>query len=323
MPILMRRLAFLFILSSTVAFSQIEDINTAAEDLVFLTNLYISPAAQATVYQASGGWYTSAKTKSLWDVEISIQGNMLFIPNKYKTFTINESDLQNINIMGQTTSAQSPTALGEDDVVVLQGNIGDDTFEFDSPEGINEPNVKHVQFQVGLGLWHGTTLIARYSPEIKIKDTDYQVLGVGLQHSISQWIPSLSESKYNIAGLITYSDYSFSDTFSEVDLPIGTINSVLVDGQSFSFNIIASRQIQRFNISSAIGITSSAFNYKIGGDGDVLLSILNSALQSLDESQTNFKLDFGVDYKLNDFSVNTMLTIGKFANLVIGVNYNL
>ncbi len=317
----MRKLSFIFFLFSTVAFAQLEDVGAIVGDLVYLADEYVSPAAEASVYQSSGGWYTSAKKKELWDLEISVQGNLLFIPNKSKKFVIDESRLQNLSIQGGNSN--TPTALGGDDYIVLEGSIGEDAIEFDSPEGINESYLRHAQLQASLGLWEGTTLIGRFSPKIKINKTYYQLLGFGVQHNLSQWIPSIRESSFNLSGLITYSSYSVSDNFSEINFVGETLNSVVIDGESFMFNLIASKQLKNFNISSAVGLTSSKFENSLGGKGTILLPLLNKELGTLNKSKTNFKADIGVDYKFYDFSINSMLTFGSYTNLVLGINFNL
>ena len=319
----MPRLSIFFFLISSVIYAQVDDISDIAEDMVFLSDQYVTPAAEAAVYQSSGGWYTSAKAKNLWDLEFSLQGNMLFIGSKHKQFLIDENDLLNIRIQGDATTAYTPTALGGDDYVVLEGNIGDDEFEFDSPEGLDEPNVKHAQIQAALGLWKGTSLIVKYSPKIKINKTYYQIFGFGAQHNLTQWFAKDSLSTFNVAALATYSFYSVSDTFSEVKIPIGRLNSVVVDGESFMFNLVASKEVKRFTFSTAVGLTSSSFSYTMGGEGEVLLKTLNQALESLAESKILFKADVGVDYRLAHFSANTMLTFGKYTNLIVGLNYNL
>ena len=325
----MHKLSFILFLFSTIALAQLTeqqqaDARAIADDLVYLADEYVSTAAEASVYQSSGGWFTSAKKKELWDLEISLHGNLLFIPKKSKNFIIDEAKLQNLSIQGDIAS--TPTSLGGDNYIVLEGSIGDDSFEFDSPEGINESYVRHAQLQASLGLWKGTTLIGRYSPKIKINKTYYQIVGLGIQHNISQWFPSIRETTFNLAGLVSYSSYSVSDTFSEVNLPLGTtLSSVVVDGESFMFNLVASKQFKKFIVSSAVGLTSSKFDYIIGGDDGVLrvLSILNKKFEDLNKSKTNFKADIGVDYSFYDFSVNTMLTFGNYTNLIFGINYNL
>jgi len=236
MPILMRRVFFLVGMLPLGLAAQ-SDLDNVVGDLIALTQQYVSPAAEATTYQSSSGWYTSAKKKKLWEVEVSLQGNWLFIPSDKKTFLVNEANLTNIGIQGDATTALIPTALGGESNVVLEGNIEGDAFEFDAPEGLNESYVNHYQMQVGLGLWKGTTLIGRFSPKIKINDTYYQVFGGGIQHSISQWIPTLEESSFDIAALVSYASYTVSDEFNPADLILGTINSIDVDGDSFLLKI--------------------------------------------------------------------------------------
>lgn len=319
------KLFLFFLLTSftTLAQNTFEDINNVAEDLVFLSGQFISPAAKAAVYQSSGGWYTSAKKKELWDVEFSIQGNALLIPGKFNRFFVDETKLKNLKVKGDETVAYLPTALGNDEFVVMEGTIGSDTFEFDSPEGINDGSIKHAQLQLALGLWKGTTIIGRYSPEIKINEAKYKLYGFGLLHSLSQWMPKLDQSSYNLSLLATYSKYNIGDEFNEVDLRLGTLNSILVDGETFSYNVLASKAFGNFDFSAAIGITKSNFDYTVGGDGDLILDILNEALGGLDGDDTAFKADLGVNYKIKNFSINSMLTFGRYSNVVFGVNYNL
>ncbi|MBT8310988.1 MAG: hypothetical protein KJO37_11570 [Bacteroidia bacterium] len=319
----MPRIIASFLLVPLFGFSQFEDISAIAGDLVLLSNQYVSPAAEAAVYQSSGGWYTSAKKKGLWELEVSLQGNLLFIPQKSSDFLIDESQLNNIRIQGSETTALTPTALGGDQSVVLEGSIEGDVFEFDSPEGLDQSYLRHAQIQASLGIWAGTSVIGRFSPKIKIKNTYYQLLGFGLQHNFSQWIRGLSESTFSLAGLATYSNYTVSDTFTAVTLPVGVLNSVNVDGESYAFSLIASNEVGDFTISGAVGLATSDFEYAIGGQGDLVLTTLNQALNTLDASRTNFKVDLGVDYRIDRFSVNTMLTFGSYSNLILGVNYNL
>lgn len=323
----MPRLAAIVCFFSAVATAQIDDINAIAADMVFLSDQYVTPAAEAAVYQSSGGWYTTAKSKKLWDLEFSLQGNMLFIGSSHKAFMIAENDLQNIRIKGDATTAYTPTALGGDDYLVLEGTIGGDVFEFDSPQGLNESNVKHVQLQAALGLWKGTSLIVRYSPKIKLNKTYYQILGFGIQHNLTQWFAKDPLSTFQLGALGTYSFYSVSDTFSEIRIPVGNnlnrMNSIVVDGESFMFNLTASKAVKQFTFSTAVGLTRSSFSYTMGGQGELLLSVLNQALETLAENKTLFKVDIGVDYRIGSFSVNSMLTFGKYTNLVLGLNLHL
>lgn len=323
----MRKIVFVLCFCTTFVQAQLEEIGLVADDLIILTEQYISPAAEGSVYQASGGWYSNFTPKKMFDVEVSLQYNMLFIPNKYKTFLVNEADLQNIGIKGSAITAEIPTALGGETSVVLEGQIGDETFEFDAPEGIGQETVKHGQIQAAVGLWKETNLIVRYSPNININDTDYSSFGVGIAHHLNQWIKPLKESSYHFGILATYTNYSVEDEFSEADLILATIDGIKVSGDSFGFNFVASKSIKQFDFSAALGFTSTKFDYEVTGSNLVdsldILGFLNDSLGELDTTDSNFKMDLNVNYRIKDFSINTMLTFGKFANLNMSVNYNI
>ncbi|WP_034061781.1 DUF6588 family protein [Lacinutrix jangbogonensis] len=319
----MYRLLFIVLISPVLCFSQNQDLDNVAGDLVFLTGQYVQPAAQATIYQSSSGWFKNAKTLELWDVDISIQGNLLFLPEKKKNFNVSEADLVNLRIQGDQTSVAIPTALGGESDVVFEGLINGEALEIDAPEGLNLSVFNYYQFQAAVGLWKGTTFITRYSPKIKINKTYYQVFGFGVQHNISQWIPSIDTSRFNLAALVSYSQYNVSDKFSPANLVLGTINSINVEGNSFLFNILVSKTVNKFDFTAAIGLTKSKFTYTMGGDGEVLLTVLNRALSTLDGDETNFKSDLGVNYNFNKFSINSNITFGAFTNLVIGLNYTI
>jgi hypothetical protein len=302
-------------------------VGQVAQDLIILTEQYISPAADASVYQASGGWYSNFTPKKLFDVEVSLQYNLLFIPNKYKTFVVNETELQNIGIQGSQTSAEIPTALGNDDVVVLEGQIGDATFDFDAPEGIGQNTVKHGQIQATVGLWKQSNLIIRYSPNININDTDYSSFGIAIGHHLNQWIGPIKDSSYHFGVLASYTSYSVEDEFNEANLILATISGIKVDGDSFGFNFVASKSIKQFDFSAALGLTSSKFDYEVTGsnvDENLdILGLLNESLGDLNNTDTNIKFDVNINYRIKDFSFNTMLTFGDFANLNLGLNYNI
>ncbi|MEJ6791570.1 MAG: hypothetical protein QNK89_02215 [Lacinutrix sp.] len=207
--------------------------------------------------------------------------------------------------------------------MVFEGFIEEDAIEFDAPEGLNQSVFNYYQFQASLGLWKGTSLITKYSPKIKINKTRYQIFGIGLQYNISQWIPNAEITKFNLAALISYSNYNVSDEFSPANLVLGTINSINVEGQSYLFTVLVTKSVNKFDFTAAIGVTRSSFTYNIGGEGELLLLVLNKALTTLENKETNLKGDLGINYNFNKFSINSNITFGKFTNLIIGFNYTI
>ena len=299
-----------------------QDVDDVVSDLILLSQEYINPAAIGVSYQASAGWYTTAVKKEQWNLELSLQGGVLALPDKFKTFSINQSQLRNLRVIDGGERVTFPTSIGGTDISELEGTINGDTFRFDAPEGIDQDYVSQVQVQAALTVWKGTTIIGRFSPRIEIKETSYNTFGVGVHHNLSQWF-NKNTSNFSLGALIAYSNFNVEDTFSNINVVIGNLNSVEVQGDSFTYQLTATQQINKFSISGGLGFILSTFDYEVGGDGDLILSILNTVLNNTSNSNSEFKADLSLDYKIGDFSVNSMLTFGRFVNLTLGLNYNL
>ena len=74
--------------------AQFEQIGYLLEDALLYSKQYLIPATDAAVYQASSAWMNSAKKKENWEINVGIHGNMFFVPNSDRSFTIANSDFQ-------------------------------------------------------------------------------------------------------------------------------------------------------------------------------------------------------------------------------------
>ncbi len=322
----MRKLSLVFCLGfliTTISVqSQVEeDVAAAISDLSFLLKGFTAPGSESIVYQSSSGWYTNAKSQKLWDLKLSAQANVLFIPKGKKTFLIKNSDFQNLSIQGGQTSANMPTAAGGISSVTVEGSIGPVGFDFTTPSGIDENFAFHGQLQATLGLPHGTSLSLRAAPKTKIKSSYVEAYGFGITHNISQWIPSIKASSFNISALVAYSIFKANDNFSPLDLIIGNVSAVEMTGNTVITGLIASKEVRNFDFSLGLIFTNSNNEFLFTGEGDELLKVLNDTVADTTQAMSNFTLDLGVNYNLNNFSVNSILTIGDFNNLLLGLNY--
>jgi hypothetical protein len=316
-------LVFVFLFTTTQSQAQSnQDVDDVVSDLILLSKSYINPAAIGVSYQASAGWYTTATKKEQWHLELSLQGGVLALPDKFKTFSINQSQLKNLSVLSPDQNVTFPTSIGGTGISELEGSINGQGFRFDAPEGIDEDYVSQVQVQAALTVLEGTTLIGRFSPKVKIKETSYNTFGFGIHHNLSQWFGK-EDSNFSLSALVAYSNFNVEDTFSNINVVIGNLNSVVVQGDSFTYQFTATQQINKFSISGGLGLISSTFNYEVGGDGDLILSILNDVLNNTSNSNSEFKGEVSLDYKISDFSINGMFTFGKFVNLTLVLNYNL
>lgn len=326
------RLFALFV--STITFSQTynQDLGNAVSDMVLLSSNFVSPAADASLYQATSSWYSTAKGLDLFQVDVSVHGNVLFIPNRKKSYTVSNSDFTSLEIRGGAESVTIPTALGGDNNTFFDFMLADDTFELQAFEGIEQEVLAHPFVQASVGLWKETDLTIRFSPKVKIDVSDYQIYGVAVKHNLTQY--NRKENSVEVAVLLSYSKFDLDLFFNEFrlesadpqpgDTPLATVDSIIVDANTWLFQFIGSKEFGKFELHSSLGVTRNNFNYELGGDDTLILHLFNTSLEALEETKTNLKGDVGLNYHFGKKSyISSMLTLGKFPNVNLAFHYKL
>ena len=322
------------LISSFFGFSQINnsDLTLAVQDMLYISSEFVSPAASASVYQSSSSWYSSAETIGKFKLDVSVNFNMLPIPQKQKLFVITNNELLTMEIRG-ATSAEIPTALGGDTDTFFDFYIDDEAYEWQAFEGIKQNIVTHPYLQASLGLWKETDLTLRYSPKVTINTSTYDIFGAAIKHTITQYFRKDLDSSQPIelAVLASYSVFNLDLLFDEVSIepidpetgsePLTSINAIVIDANSWLFQLIASKKVDSFEFTGSFGYSENKFNYSLGGKEGVFLDVFNDLLSLLDERKTEFKGDLGVNYYFNKFYISSMLTLGKFPNVNISLHY--
>lgn len=327
----MKKLVFFFLLFSNISFSQtaqeLEDLGLLIDDALFFSNKYITPAADAAIYQATSGWMTSPKKRKIWDVTLGIHFNAFLVPNKDRKFVINNSDFTFFQIEN-ASSATVPTALGNNNQVNLIGQIGTTPVSLKTPEGVNEEVVLYPHFSGSVALWYGTELVVKYAPKTKLKKGDYQVYGFGFKHNFDQYFKALQAKKINLAGLVCYSNENISFDFIDPQTSIGTlgINRItgLVDTWQLQFN--ASKEYKKFEFATGIIVNVSDVKYKFTGDvppNQALptQSLFNESLKEIYKTRTNFLGEVSCRYKINKMYLQSTFAFGKFVNSNVALQY--
>ena len=179
----------LFIISQ-ISFSQFKDVDflrTAPADGVKYLEAYISPWANAFGAGLNGGWYNTAKPHKLGGFDITLNTSVGIVPTSAQTFDASKIGLSS-SIIGTGISS---TVAGPDKAGPLMSyNANGVTLaSFNAPKGADWRYIPVPTAQVGLGLPFGTELKVRFIPKIKIKDGDVSLWGVGLLHSLTQYLP--------------------------------------------------------------------------------------------------------------------------------------
>ncbi len=201
----MKKLLLLaFSLSSILMHGQIDNIFAAQSDANKFVTDFTRPVFKGLMYATNAGWVTTAKPLKAFHLQLSISASGAFVPAQDEYFTFNQNDYNYLQI--KSGPSDLPTVMGGPSQTRLQVVIPDNNgnefkvFEFNAPDGVkNELPVNAVpapMAQLSVGLPLGTEVNLRYTPKIKSNDGGhFQILGLGVKHSISQYFPKSKDTK--------------------------------------------------------------------------------------------------------------------------------
>lgn len=324
-----------FVLSAQLVKSQstqdIQKLGDLVNDAVYFTRLFVTPATDAAVYQASNGWMNTPKKATLWDLNVGLHANVFFVPKSNRTFNVSNSDFKFFTIPAGDPSVALQTALGSDNQIPLTGNIGGQDVIIKSPEGINMETVKYAYLQASLGLLHGTELIVKFSPKIKIAKFNYQVMGIGIKHNLDQYLPSMETNNLHLAAMASYGHEDLSLQFLDAQTAYGNLGlnglNSLIDTYQFQLNF--SKQFDKLELSTGLIFNSSTFKYKLNGEKGTIentvpvQAILNQKLLELNSTKSNVLGEISARYPLKKIFFQTTLGFGKFINANFAVQYQI
>lgn len=291
----------IMLLFTTTAFAQFGDLgkvlSTGADDAEKIFEAYLSPYANGMAAGLSAGWYNTAKAHKLGGFDLTVSFNATFIPSSAKSYDANDLNLgdpNNPDLRVDIVSGNSPTAAGSKDpgqqVSYYQENVPvlEDVLmtQLDLPQGTGFAYTAMPVVQLGVGLVKETDLQFRYSPDIEWGNGSKMGLwGVGLKHSIKQWIPALN--KIPIFDLSVQGGYSSLKMTSGLNFQPSDYNSMgiikpgdivlespgyyddqelLLDISNITANIIFSGDFKIICLYGGVGISSSTTNLQLNGN---------------------------------------------------------
>ena len=178
---------FLFSLVSFSQFNNIDFLKSAPADGVKYLQAYISPWANAFGAGLNGGWYNTAKPHKPLGFDITIGASAGIVPTSAQTFDVSKIGLSSaLTGTGIASTVAGPNTEGP--LMSYRAN-GVTLASFNAPKGVDWRYIPVPTAQVGIGLPFGTELKVRFIPKINIKDGNVSLWGVGLVHSIMQYLP--------------------------------------------------------------------------------------------------------------------------------------
>lgn len=311
------------------------DINNLLKDAVWYSDLYITPATDAAVYQASSAWIATPQKRKRWDFRINLNTNLFFVPKANRKFTITNSDFSFFKIENGT-SATVPTTLGNDNQIYLVGSIDDGTNQNEvrlkTPEGLNMETVVYPYLQASLELPKGFELIAKYSGSVQLKKGYYQVYGAGLKYNVSQFLPKMEAHQFYLSAFAGFSKEEISFDFLNAQTQIyGSLglNQIIGFVNTYQFQMNASKKWKHFELMAGSITNVSDIKYEVGGDAGAISllfpiqAIVNNRLSEIYKKKTNSIGEISGRYQFGKFYTQATVAFGKFANTNISLQYEL
>jgi hypothetical protein len=262
------------IVISSVSFSQLKEINGDffkgnIDDARLLLSSYIAPFTNAFGAGFNGGWYNTAKPHKLGGFDITLSVNVGLIPSSDQTVDLKTLKFQTLAPTNPSGSWIAPTIAGSNNVGpelhAMSGSI--ELAKFKSPPGLNLKYMPVPIVQVGIGLPLGTEVKIRYFPKIDIKDYQLSIWGVGLIHSIMQYVPGHDLLPFDVS---LFGGYSKLKASVPINVQPGTApDAVLNYSSAYTLPFPAqhvSTSVEAWNVSLIGSVKLAVFTF-YGGLG--------------------------------------------------------
>lgn len=288
----------LFATNTFAQFGQVGQVlSTGQDDAEKIFKAYLSPYANGMGAALSTGWYNTAKSHKLGGFDVTVSFNLALIPSADQSYDANDLGLGDPanGITVGVNGTSSPTAAGKktsgQEVTYYQDVpiIGNVPFaQFNLPKGTGFAFTPMPMIQLGIGMVKETELDFRYSPDIKWGNgSKVGLWGVGLKHSLKQWIPAINKLPLfdlTLQGGYTkltsttglnfqpeaYVDMGIADENNGdiiSDMPDYYSNQeLLLDISNFTANILVSGDFKIICLYGGVGISTTKTNLKLNGN---------------------------------------------------------
>lgn len=240
-------------------------------DANYLAEGYLSPLGDALSSSLNNGWYNTAKTKKTLRFELGLHTTIVFVPDEATTFTILDSELQELSLVDPTDNV-TPTAFGDDESGVeleyddptIPTNIDGQRFRMPSGSGLQVFPLPIPQLGVGLPL--NSEISIRYLPQITApvaEQTDINLFGIAVKHDIKQWIPGLKRVPIlSLSAFLGYTSFGFEQG---IDDPEFDDQKLIIDSEAFTARLLASAKLAFVTAYGGFGYNSGSSQIQIQG----------------------------------------------------------
>tara|TARA_B100001059_G_scaffold236195_1_gene285424 strand:+ start:23243 stop:24289 length:1047 start_codon:yes stop_codon:yes gene_type:complete len=298
----------------------------AGDDASLLSENYLNPAISGMMSGMNSGWYTTAKTHKKFGFDLTLGMSASFTPEKDQTFNFISSQYNYVTLEGG--NSQLPTVMSDIanettfqvSVPNAAGNFKVATFTMPggavSEMPVNATPTPHIQ--IGLGLPFNTDIKLRYVPTINYDSkVNGSLIGIGLQHDLTQYLGLISKLPFSISILGAYSkanvDYSIDNNnlSSEISATNGLATYSL---DTWTVQALGSLDFKILTFYAGFGYNSGTANFDVNGDYTLTYDVEDSNGNSIATVNENISNPINLDFNSNGIraTLGTRLNISFF-----------
>ncbi|HOQ80852.1 MAG TPA: hypothetical protein PKZ69_04170 [Candidatus Cloacimonadota bacterium] len=153
---------------------------------------FIQPFVNAFGNNLNSGFFNTAKVLKPFRFQLNVNMTASLVPDADKTFMVNNPFINDAFNPYNEATIESSTIFGKDGgVFTPRSELSGFVDELAMPGGLNLEMMPFAVPQFSMGLPLGNEVLVRYFPKMEInKDIgEFTFYGIGLKHSISQYIP--------------------------------------------------------------------------------------------------------------------------------------
>lgn len=321
-------------------------LNGGTADATFLATKYLNPYAQALGDGLNNGWYNSAATHKLFGFDLSISVSAVQIPTSAKTFVINNSDLQELQVK-TGSSVTAPTVANSSDIEGPELLVkASDKVTLNTPSGVGMDVFPVPVAQLTFGLLPHTDVIVRYVPEMTYdNEGDKAKLGtwgIGAKNNFKEWFPGLKILPFDLALFGSYSEINGKSDISfepqDYNYQNVTITFNSVDNQSLELKtrtskvgLVVSKKVGILTVFGSVGKSTSETSIDLLGKYPIVREIDSGELVIRDEdalvdpislkfNSDRISMDAGLRLKLAFFSLFGSINKAEYTSYSAGVS---
>ena len=315
----------LFLGLNSIKAQDIGNLLLAGEDASLLTENYLNPAISGLMSGMNSGWYSTAKTHKKFGFDLTIGMSASFTPDKGQTFDFDPNQYNYISVADGAFDL--PTVLSENgNETVFQVSIPTPAGNFNvgsftMPGGaasempVNAIPTPFVQF--GLGLPFKTDIKLRFVPSVNYDSkVNGSLIGIGLQHDLTQYLGILGKLPFSIALMGAYSkaNVEYSIDNSNLSSGISAANGLAsFNLDTWTVQALGSLDLKILTFYAGLGYNSGTSNFDVNGDYTLTYDVEDSSGNSVGSPVTKNISD---PISLGFSSSGTRATVGARLNLL-------